>query len=266
MSVLLEASGIGKEFAVESGILRRRVGAVRALDNVSFQLKEGTSLGLVGESGSGKTTLARLVTRTLEATQGWLLWQGQPVNQISPRAWALRVQMVFQDPSSSLNPKLHMQMQLTEAVCQREILSGRPRPGRAALQTELAEILRVVGLAEDVLPRYPHQFSGGQKQRLAIARALAMKPRLLVADEPVSALDLSIQAQILNLLMDLKEQFQLTMIVISHDLAVISRLADDVLVLKDGRAVESGPTPEVLAHPKQPYTQALVDAVPPLVR
>ena len=256
---LLTVERAGKEYSVEGGVLRRRVGTVRALHDASFELQEGESLGLVGESGSGKTTLGRIIARLLPPTTGRVLWEGEDQNSFSRREWASRVQMIFQDPTSSLNPKLTVRSLL------REPLRARAG-GTGSIDERVRELLRTVGLADDALDHYPHQFSGGQKQRLAIGRALAMGPRLLVADEPVSALDLSIQAQILNLLMDLKDRFQLSLIVVSHDLAVVSHLADRVIVLKEGEIVEQGETASVLANPRHPYTQTLLEAVPTLLR
>ncbi|MGQ0644053.1 MAG: ATP-binding cassette domain-containing protein [Elusimicrobiota bacterium] len=259
---LLAVEGVSKEFAVEGGIFRRRIGVVRALDQVSFAMEEGDSLGVVGESGSGKTTLARILTRMLAPDGGRVLWEGRPMESFTAREWAGNVQMIHQDPSASLNPKLTVRTLLEEPLRLRARLAGR----RADSPAAAADCLAAVGLPADALSHYPHQFSGGQKQRVAIARALAAGPRLLIADEPVSALDLSIQAQILNLLMDLQERFRLTVLVISHDLAVVSALADRALVLKEGRAVEAGSAADVLARPKHPYTQALLEAVPQLVR
>jgi peptide/nickel transport system ATP-binding protein len=174
--------------------------------------------------------------------------------------------MIFQDPAASLNPKLAVDTLLGEALRVRAALDGESAPGRAELRERARGLLKDVGLPADVLFYYPHQFSGGQKQRIAVARALAVRPRLLVADEPVSALDLSIQAQILNLLMELRQRHRLAMVLISHDLAVVARLADRLAILKEGRIVESGPTDDVLAAPSHPYTRALMDAVPALLR
>jgi oligopeptide transport system ATP-binding protein len=263
---LLAAENISKAFPIEGGIFRWRIGTVRALRNVSFALEPGQTLGLVGESGSGKTTLARILTRMLAPDSGRLLWQGRPVDPRPERTWPCFVQMIFQDPTASLNPKLTVQTLLEEPVRQRALLSGEPRPSAAQARKETEALLADVGLSADLLPYYPHQFSGGQKQRLAIARALAMRPKVLLADEPVSALDLSIQAQILNLLKDLKERLGLAAVIISHDLTVVSYLADRILVLKDGEVVESGATGAVLSAAQHPYTRQLLDAVPRLVR
>jgi ABC-type glutathione transport system ATPase component len=264
--MLLKAENLSKEFSVAGGILRRRIGTVQALRRVSFELHEGESLGLAGESGSGKTTLGRILCRFLTPDQGRLWWDGRPAESFSRREWATRVQMIFQDPAASLNPKLSVHTLLSEAILSRARLAGQERPSKTDVHRRMKEHLSAVGLPTDIFFYYPHQFSGGQKQRLAIARALAMEPRLLVADEPVSALDLSIQAQILNLLMDLKERFHLTTVVVSHDLAVLSHLADRILVMKAGEVVEAGATSQILSSPKHPYTRSLVDAVPALLR
>jgi len=263
---LLEAKNISKSFPLEGGIFRRKLGAVRALHDVSFSLKKGESIGLVGESGSGKTTLGRILTGLLNFDRGELLWEGLPLNKMPARSRAGCVQMVFQDPASSLNPKLSVETHLSEPLLIRSQIEGKERPGRDKIRADIIDLFRVVGLPTDIFLDYPHQFSGGQKQRLAIARALAMRPLLLVADEPVSSLDLSIQAQILNLLKDMKKHFQLTTIIVSHDLAVVSYLADRLLVLKDGEIVEQGPTPQVLSSPKHPYTKTLLSAVPDILK
>ncbi|HMU75549.1 MAG TPA: dipeptide/oligopeptide/nickel ABC transporter ATP-binding protein, partial [Elusimicrobiota bacterium] len=214
---LLEVSDLSKTYAVEAGLFRRRVGAVKALAGVSFSLESGRSLGLVGESGSGKTTLARILAGFLDADGGSVSWEGRPRESYSRNEWASRVQMVFQDPSASLNPKLRVRTQLDEALGQRARWDRTALSGRE-LKERRVRLLNDVGLPPDAGEAYPHQFSGGQKQRIAIARALAAGPRLLLADEPVSSLDLSVQAQILNLLADLREKFNLAVILISHDL------------------------------------------------
>jgi ABC-type glutathione transport system ATPase component len=258
MTALLEVSDLTKVYPVRGGIFQTRRSDVRALDNVSTLLNAGESLGLVGESGSGKTTLARILAGFLTPTAGRILWEGRPQGDFSRAQWAGHVQMVFQDPSASLNPKLSVGTLLSEPL--------RRRTGRggmvAAVETALAE----VGLPADARFHYPHQFSGGQKQRIAIARALAAGPKLLIADEPVSALDLSVQAQILNLLADLRERLELTLILISHDLTVVRQMTERVLILEKGRVVEAGSTEKVLSHPVHRTTQALLAAVPVMLR
>jgi peptide/nickel transport system ATP-binding protein len=249
--MLLSAESLAKTYAPPGGLFAARRGAVRAVSGASFALEAGRSLGLVGESGSGKTTVARMVARFLVPDAGRLTWEGRPAESFSRREWAARVQMVFQDPSASLNPLLSVGAQLREALA----------PG-----VDLDGLLADVGLSREVLPHPPHVFSGGQRQRIAIARALARRPRLLIADEPVSSLDLSIQAQILNLLMDLRERFGLSLLVVSHDLAVVRRLTDQVIVMRRGDVVDAGDTAAVFAAPRSEYTRALLDGVPALLR
>jgi peptide/nickel transport system ATP-binding protein len=258
MTPLLEIQNLSKVYPVRGGIFQTRRGNVRALEDVSLALNAGESLGLVGESGSGKTTLARILAGFLVPSCGEVRWRGKSLNTFSRSEWAGQVQMIFQDPSASLNPKLSVGTHLREALGVRARRSGE----RITVETALAD----VGLPADARFYYPHQFSGGQKQRIAIARALAVGPHLLIADEPVSALDLSVQAQILNLLADLKDRYHLSLILISHDLTVVRQMTDRVLILDGGRAVESGPTRSVLAHPSSPVTRGLLDAVPALLR
>lgn len=258
MTPLLEISDLTKIYPVRGGVFQTRQSEVRALDGVSLTLNVGESLGLVGESGSGKTTLARLVAGFLTPSAGRILWEGKPQSGFSRAEWAGHVQMVFQDPSASLNPKLSVGTLLAEPL--------RRRTGRAGLSAAVEAALAEVGLPADARFHYPHQFSGGQKQRIAIARALAAGPKLLIADEPVSALDLSVQAQILNLLADLRERLQLTLILISHDLTIVRQMTERVLILDKGRMVETGSTEKVLAHPASLTARALLDAVPALLR
>jgi ABC-type glutathione transport system ATPase component len=262
---LLSLRDVVKVFPIEGGVLRRKIGLVPALKGVSLEVPAESSVGLVGESGSGKTTLGKIVARHLPATGGAISWEGKPVGSFTRQSWAGCVQMVFQDPAASLNPKLTVETLLGEAVAARARLDGE-RLSSAAAGQRLRELLAEVGLSDAPPEAHPHRFSGGQRQRLAIARALALRPRLLVADEPVSSLDLSVQAQILNLLMDLREKRGLSLLVISHDLAVVSRLADRVAVMKGGEIVEEGETSRVLSSPAHPYTRSLLDAVPAFLR
>lgn len=255
MTALLDVENLSKSFPVRGGLFQARPGRVSVLEGVSFSVREGESVGLVGESGSGKTTLARVIAGFLEPTAGVVRWDGKPKSSFSRREWAAHVQMVFQDPSASLNPKLSVGTLLDEAL---SVAGASARTAQSVLSD--------VGLPSDVRGLYPHQFSGGQKQRIAIARALAAGSRLLIADEPVSALDLSIQAQILNLLADLKEKWGLSLILISHDLTVVRQMTDRVAILDRGRVVETGPTQTVLGSPQSPVTRALLDAVPTLLR
>jgi len=254
---LLSVTGLKKYFPVTAGLLRRTVGSVRAVDDVSFSVREGETFGLVGESGCGKSTTGRLVMRVLEPTAGRVVFRGADLTAL--RGEALRrirpqLQMVFQDPFASLDPRMSVQQLLVEPFVVNRVLDRR-----AAVEKSAA-LLRTVGLREDDLRRFPHQFSGGQKQRIGIARALTLNPRLIVADEAVSALDVSIQSQILNLLSDLKRQFQLSYIFISHNLAVVRHLADRVGVMYLGQMVETAPKRALYEEPKHPYTLALLSA------
>ncbi|MEW6164454.1 MAG: ABC transporter ATP-binding protein [Pseudomonadota bacterium] len=242
---LLSARGLRVHFPIRRGVLQRAVGHVRAVDGVDLELVAGKTLALVGESGCGKTTVGKALLGLLPPTGGDLRWQGAPQAGLEPA----RMQMVFQDPYGSLNPR----MRIGEIVAE-------GRRGMAA--PEIAALLEQVGLTADMAGRYPHEFSGGQRQRIAIARALAVNPRLLICDEPTSALDVSVQAQILNLLADLQERLGLTYLFITHNIAVVDHLADEVAVMYLGRIVERGTAVEVLRAPAHPYTQALLAAVP----
>jgi oligopeptide/dipeptide ABC transporter ATP-binding protein len=258
-SPLLAVEGLRKYYPIREGLLAREVGTIKAVDGASFTVACGEVLGVVGESGSGKSTLGRLVLRLVEATAGTVRFDGvdllrMPRRQL--RAFRRNMQMVFQDPFASLNPRMTVGDTLAEAIG----VHGLAR--RREARDRVVGLLRRVGLPPDAMRRYPRAFSGGQRQRIAIARALAVEPRFIVADEPVSALDVSIQAEVINLLADLQRQFQLTMIFISHDLSVIEVIADRVLVLYLGRIVEIGPTGELFTNPRHPYTRALLAAVP----
>ncbi len=240
--------------------LRKSFGPVRAVENVAFTLRRGEVMGLVGESGSGKTTVGRLVLRLVEPTSGRVVFDGTDLGALSGRQMRRvrkRMQIVFQDPFSSLNPY----QRVGEAIEEPLIVHGL-RGERAQRQERVRELLSLVGLRPAHAGRYPHEFSGGQRQRIAIARALASEPDFIVADEAVSALDVSIQAQIINLLRELQQSFQLTMLFISHDLGVVRYLADRTMVLYLGRIVEMGPTEELFAAPRHPYTRALLSAIP----
>jgi len=233
---------------------------LKAVDGVSFVLPRGGTLGVVGESGSGKTTLARTILRLIPATSGRVLFDGRDVFAL-PRAELRRLrremQVVFQDPTGSLNPYLRVEAILTEGLAVHGI--GRSRAER---RQRAAELLRQVGLSAEDLGRYPHEFSGGQRQRIAIARALAVGPKLVVCDEPVSALDVSIRSQILNLLLDLREQYGLSYLFIAHDLAVVRHFCDEVAVMHGGRFVEHAPAEALFAAPQHPYTRTLLSAAP----
>ncbi len=261
MTSLLALEAITKTFELENRMLPRLFGRSRPLQavrGVSLSLKRGGVLGLVGESGSGKSTLARIMVRLEQPTSGRLLFDGADLAGLSNtalRPWRRRIQMVFQDASSSLNPRKTALRLLSEALAAGEV-SAAEQLGRAA------DLMREVGLDPGLLRRYPHELSGGQKQRLAIARALATGPELLVADEPVSSLDVSLQAQILRLLMELRDRRGLTMVFISHDLALVHHLCDQVAVMSAGEIVEEGPPLQVLRAPTHPYTRTLLAAIP----
>ena len=239
------------------GSSRNGTGVVRAVDDVSLSIDEGETLGLVGESGCGKSTLARTIARLYRPTAGEILFRGQDLATLEgePLRQARRhIQMVFQDPYSSLNPRMKVERIVAEPL--------RNFGENANLRTRLEELLATVGLDRSALSRYPHEFSGGQRQRIGIARALALNPALVVADEPLSALDVSIQAQIVNLLRDLQQRLRLSYLFISHDLSVVALLAHRTAVMYLGEVVESGPTAELFARPQHPYTEALLSAVP----
>jgi oligopeptide transport system ATP-binding protein len=250
---LLELQNVTKSFPIEGGVFRRTIGTVRALRDVTLTLRAGETAGLVGGSGCGKSTLAKIISGLLMPDSGTVSWEGQSMMSWSRLERARRIQMIFQDPFASLNPKLSIGTQLREVVQ----LTSEP-----AVESRCEALLESVGLSKDVMGHYPFQFSGGQRQRIAIARAIAMKPALLIADEPLSALDVTIQARILDLLRQLKKTHALTILLISHDLAVVDSFAERVMVMQDGRIVEEGPVSTVLSRPQYPYTQDLLYAVP----
>ena len=260
MSAALEARNLVKYFPTgSSGLLGRPTNTVKAVDGVSFSIEHGRTLGVVGESGCGKSTLARLVTRLIDATSGEVLMDGVDITSLSGRDLRTarrRMQMIFQDPYSSLNPR-HSVGQIISAPP--EVQGMVPDKG---VKGRVQELMELVGLNPEHYNRYPHEFSGGQRQRIGIARALVLEPTILVADEPVSALDVSIQAQILNLLERLQVDLGLTYMFIAHDLSVVRHIADDVAVMYLGKIVERGPSARVYVAPRHPYTTALLSAVP----
>ena len=256
---LLQVRDLKKYFPIRKGLLSRTVGHVKALDGISFDVRPGEVLGLVGESGCGKTTAGRCILQLLQPTSGSVIFEGQELVGLSRaqlRPLRRRMQIVFQDPYSSLNPRLTVGSMLREALTTHGLASGE------AANARVSELLTLVGLSPTHAARYPHEFSGGQRQRIGIARALAVEPRLIVADEPVSALDVSIQAQVVNLLRDLQRRLQLTYIFVAHDLSVVKHISDRVAVMYLGTIVELATSDALYKQPRHPYTVSLLSAIP----
>ena len=264
-NAILKVKDLKMHFPLRQGMLQRVVGTIKAVDGVSFELREREVMGLVGESGCGKTTVGRAILRLYDPTDGEVLFHRAngdwvdvaKLNRREMKALRQEMRMIFQDPFSSLNPRLSVKDLISEPIVIHGAASG------AEITARVAELMEAVGLKPAYMGRYPHEFSGGQRQRIGVARTLALNPRLIVADEPVSALDVSVQAQVLNLLQNLKDDLRLTFIFISHDLSVVEHICDRVAVMYVGNIVELAPTDELLRSPKHPYTEALVSAVPP---
>lgn len=257
---ILEVKGLKKYFPVFAGLFRKQVGSIKAVDGIDFTIQPGKVLGMVGESGCGKSTAARAAIRLIEPTAGQINFMGNSLLALDAKDLKkIRkdIQMVFQDPYASLNPRKTVRESIGEALLYHKLAVNRDDQNE-----QVANVLKQVGLSPDAMNRYPHEFSGGQQQRICIGRAIALNPKLIVCDEAVSALDVSIQAQILNLLMHLKETLQLSYLFISHNLSVIRHIADEVAVLYAGKIVENRPSDELFEQPEHPYTRALLAAIP----
>ena len=257
--ILLEVKDLCKHYPIRKGLFSRISGYVYAVDGISFTINEGETLGLVGESGCGKSTVGRTILKLIEPSRGEIIWRGERIDELSRsqmRPYRQQIQAVFQDPYSSLNPRMRSADIVSEPLRNFESLS------KAQGRERVSALFERVGLRPDQMLRFPHEFSGGQRQRLGIARALSVKPKLIMLDEPVSALDVSVQAQVINLLEDLQREFQVSYLFVAHDLAVVKHISHRVAVMYLGRIVELAPTKELFSRPSHPYTEALLSAVP----
>jgi peptide/nickel transport system ATP-binding protein len=259
---LLSVRNLKKHFAIKGGLLSREVGRVHAVDGVSLDIAAGETLGMVGESGCGKSTTSMMVMRLLDQTSGRIVFDGEDIGSIMPNAFGStpqrkRIQMVFQDPTDSLNPRFTAARAIADPI-----LRLGEAADRARLRDRIEDLARKVGLPVELLDRFPHQLSGGQKARVGIARAIALEPKLVILDEPTAALDVSVQAVVLNLLQDLKQQMGMSYLFVSHDLNVVRLLCDRVIVMRSGRIVEEGQTEAVMSNPKSDYTRELLSAIP----
>lgn len=261
MSTMLEVNDLEVYFPLKKeGLFGKSAGFVKAVDGVSFKIEKGTTVGLVGESGSGKSTIGKSIVRLVDPTAGEISYCGDKVSCMNNRdffPYRKRIQMIFQDPFNSLNPRMTV-----EGIIGEPLEIHFKSMGKTERREKIADLLVKVGLPADVMNRYPHQFSGGQRQRIGIARALSVEPEFIICDESVSALDVSVQAQIINLLQDVQQEFNLTYLFIAHDLAVVEHISDFVLVMSEGKIVEQASAKEIYENPKDPYTQKLLNAIP----
>ncbi|MEW6088070.1 MAG: ABC transporter ATP-binding protein [bacterium] len=257
MNTILEVKNLKKYFPLKTGIWKEAAREVKAVDDISFSIERGETLGLVGESGCGKSTVARLVAGLYPPTGGNIIFEGEDIARKKDRAWRKKLQIIFQDPFSSLNPRMTIASIVGEGIYLHNLAKNKNER-----EDKINSLLGLVGLSRDIKARYPHEFSGGQRQRIALARALSVEPEFLVADEPVSSLDVSIQAQVINLFKDLREEFNLTYLFISHDLRVIEFMCDRVAVMYLGKIVELAGNKELYQNPLHPYTQSLLSAIP----